>query len=75
MRKRDKIKGYLPYLVGGMYFLLLKWLIGAVNIDAEEYMIHLVALWGVITALSVVILEEGIDIFDTSMESGLEEDE
>ena len=75
LRKRDKIKGYLPYIVGGGYFLLLKWLTGAVNIDAEEYMIYLVALWAFITALSVVVLEEGIDIFDTSMESGLEEDE
>tara|TARA_R110000787_G_scaffold106143_1_gene213741 strand:+ start:977 stop:1204 length:228 start_codon:yes stop_codon:yes gene_type:complete len=75
MRKRDKIKGYLPYVAGGMYFLLLKWLIGAININAEEYIIYLVALWGFITAWSVVVLEEVIDLFDISMDNGKEEEE
>ena len=75
LRKRDKIKGHLPYLVGGMYFLLLKWLVDAININTNDYMIYLIALWAFVTACSVMVLEEGIDIFDASMEDGLGEDE
>lgn len=75
MRKRDKIKGYLPYLVGGMYILLLQWFVDVVNINAEDYMIYLVALWVFVTIGSVVILEEGINMFDISMDNGNEEEE
>lgn len=73
MRKADRIKGYLPYLAGGLYFLLLELIVTKLSIDVEKYLIYLVAIWGLITTGSVVVLEQGIDLFEDSHKNENEE--
>tara|TARA_R110000851_G_scaffold41349_4_gene103842 strand:+ start:2836 stop:3075 length:240 start_codon:yes stop_codon:yes gene_type:complete len=75
MRKRDRIKGYLPYLTGGLYFLLINFIVDELSINTHAYGIYLVMLWALATAASIAVLEKGIDLFESRYDNDNEEED
>ena len=57
MRKRDKLKGYVPFLSAGMYYLVVQGIIDKFNIPVEKYAVVLVLLWAGLTAWSTLKVE------------------
>ncbi len=73
MKKRDKIKGILPYLVIPMYYFLFKYIVGGADVSTLAYCIA-VSVIGFASYFSISLLEEGIDMFDKKMNNDLEEE-
>ena len=72
MRKRDKLKGYVPFLSAGMYYIVVQAAINKFSIPTEKYAIVLVLLWAGLTAWSTLKVDKLIDNWD---KDGREEDE
>lgn len=64
MRKRDRIKVYVPYIAAGMYGLILKSITSKWGISVEEYALPIVLIWAVVVGWSVIKMDSIIDAFD-----------
>lgn len=71
MKKRDKVKAILPYALGGLYYLVLRLVVGDTEI-ADWFYVVLGLLWVFLTYGSVHIIEEGIDLFDHQFDNEFE---
>lgn len=74
MRKKDRIKGYLPVITGGLYLWVLNIIADTLTISLSDYKIISVGLWVILTVLSCIVLEQGIDLFDSSNNNQNEEE-
>lgn len=74
MRKKDRIKGYLPVITGGLYLWVLNTIADTLAISLSDYKIISVGLWVILTVLSCIVLEQGIDLFDSSNNNQNEEE-
>lgn len=65
MRKRDKIKGFFPVLIGYVNLKLILWL-GSVYTPpiTEQWFVGLVCLWAFVTIAEVMVVDKIIDYFD-----------
>jgi hypothetical protein len=64
LRRRDRIKGTLPFLTGGLYFWLITLTFSKLNINFEGYKVFMVLLWVGLTILSTTKMEDMVDLFD-----------
>lgn len=66
MRRRTKVKGYMPFIAAGLYGLVLKWVTESLGIPTEEYIVPIVLIWAVVVGWSVTKMDSIIDAWDTN---------
>lgn len=75
MRRRDKIKSYIPYISGGVHFLWLQWFIEKWSVNVEYNILPLTATWLLLTLGSTLVLDYGLKLFDKTYKNSNEEEE
>lgn len=75
MRKRDRIKGYLPALCGSLSLWLTNTIVGLYNINIETYIVCVVSVWLAVTLAGIITLEYYIDMFDNKFNNENEEED